>query len=726
MRSRWMQLVWVPCAAASSQAAFASDAALPPARSAVDLDEVIVTARRREEALRHVPQAVTAVDGDELESRGAQDISALGEVTPNLTIYPARAFNNTVTAFIRGIGQADPIWSVEPGVGIYLDDVYLARPQGALLDILDVERVEVLRGPQGTLYGKNTLGGAIKYVTRAPAEAFSGSASLTVGNYERRDGRLAVNFPMGERLRTRVALATFDRAGFGHNLVTGEEVSARDTFVARINTLWNAADNVEVRFAWDRTLDQSGAQGFHRRTVNPFDPARTPPDPGHHDVRSNTPNQQDLRTGGGSASIDWTPAPDWQVRAISAYRSGDSLANFDFDTLPVNISALRRRFEDHQASQEFQLHWNTDRTHAVAGLFLFDADSGGAGVNSSRSPTFSLTSSTLNTRSAALYGHLTRELREGLEVDVGLRYTWERKAIDVFNQAYADAALTLPLGPPSGDFTGTRSFRSPSPRLGLAWRPGAATMLYAHASRGFKGGSFNIVPNPRAPGTAHAVGDESVTAFELGAKSAWLDDRIHLDLALFQNKYRDIQLSVLANHDTDGDGIDDSLLRDFRNAGDGTTRGAELEWRVHVGRLRWTGHVGYLDAGYDRYEDDSGNLAPSRGFANAPRWTAGSGVLAEFPLRSAGMLVARIDGRYQSRTWPTPDLSDALVQEGYALWNASLAWTSPAQRWQVALRGDNLTDASYRTTGFSFPTFGILTGHYGPPRTFAVTVTRAF
>ncbi|HRF83384.1 MAG TPA: TonB-dependent receptor plug domain-containing protein, partial [Pseudoxanthomonas sp.] len=193
-----------------AQAGTRQDTAGPP-RAATELDRIVVTARRHEESLRDVPQAVTAVDGEELESRGAIDIAALDMLTPNLTIHPARAFNGSVTAYIRGIGQFDPIWGVEPGIGIYLDDVHLARPQGALLDVLDVQRVEVLRGPQGTLYGRNSLGGAVKVVTRAPEAEFGGKIALTAGDYGRRDGRLVLNVPLADTLRTRLGVARHDR-----------------------------------------------------------------------------------------------------------------------------------------------------------------------------------------------------------------------------------------------------------------------------------------------------------------------------------------------------------------------------------------------------------------------------------------------------------------------------------------------------------------------------------
>ncbi|WP_457395390.1 TonB-dependent receptor plug domain-containing protein, partial [Roseateles sp. P5_E1] len=150
---------------------------------ATNLGTVTVTARKREETLQSVPVAVTAFTADALDKLNVEDLSDLDALVPNLTIYAARGSSSTVTAYIRGIGQSDPLWGVDPGVGIYLDDVYIARPQGALLDVFDVDRVEVLRGPQGTLYGKNTIGGAIKYLSRGLPHAFDGNASITVGNY---------------------------------------------------------------------------------------------------------------------------------------------------------------------------------------------------------------------------------------------------------------------------------------------------------------------------------------------------------------------------------------------------------------------------------------------------------------------------------------------------------------------------------------------------------------
>lgn len=690
---------------------------------AVELDRVLVTARRRPEPLQAVPGAVTAVSGEELASRGAQDITALGAVTPNLVVSPARGFNGTVIAYIRGIGQFDAIWGVEPGVGIYIDDVYMARPQGALLDVLDVARVEVLRGPQGTLYGRNTLAGAIKVIPREPSADVEGRASLSVGDYARRDGKLILNLPVNDRLRTRVALGKYERAGFGRNLSTGARVGDRDAGVARISVLWTPLPDVAVRLAWDRLRDRSDTPPARRLAVPPraIDPDQTPLDPGSHDVRSDAAETQSVDNEGASLVIDWAFRPQWRLRSISAWRHGDSKAILDMDSLARPIWVLGRDFRERQRSQEFQLHFDGDDTHLAAGLYLFDGVEAGDG-RSNRPLAFPVVTryyraeGFLRTRSTAVYANLTRQLGTRWELDAGLRYTLERKSVTAYNAHYRDASFTTVLEE-LADFTDRTTYRAPTPRLALSWRPNERMMLYAQTSRGFKGGSYNVRANAKAfPDSVHPLDAETVAAYELGAKSEWLGGRLQANAALFRNDYRNIQLSVLT----------ETGFPDFRNAGSGTSQGAELEWRARLGRhFDWSGHVGYLDARYDHYIDRGIDVAGSRRFPNAPRWTAGTSLGGEFPLRRAGWLRARIDGRYQSEAWPTTDLTPLLRQAGYALWNASLGWTSPQQRWELTLRGDNLGDHAYRTSGFAYP-FGIVTGYYGSPRTYSLTLARSF
>ena len=199
----------IPSIAFAQEEAAADDSA--------DSGEIIVTARRREESLIDVPIAMTAISGDALTAQGAVDITALQSKTPSLTLQVARGSNSTLIGFIRGVGQQDPLWGFEPGVGLYVDDVYVARPQGAVLDIFDVQRVEILRGPQGTLYGRNTIGGAIKYVTNKLGHDFGGKVRASYGAYNQIDLLGQVTVPLGDSLSIGGAVAMYKRDGFGHN-----------------------------------------------------------------------------------------------------------------------------------------------------------------------------------------------------------------------------------------------------------------------------------------------------------------------------------------------------------------------------------------------------------------------------------------------------------------------------------------------------------------------------
>ena len=731
-QAAWCSLVAmaaVSFAAAAQDATPAADADHADEATPTQLDRIVVTARRRDEALQQVPMSVTALDSVELQTRGAQDLGDLGAAVPNVTIYAARPFNNAITAYIRGIGQSDPVWGVDPGVAVYVDDVYLARPQAALLDIHDVERIQVLRGPQGTLYGKNAIGGAIKYVTHDIGDTFSGSASVTLGDYARHDFKAAADLPIGERLRTRVAFGSFDRGGFGENLVTGADVGAKHARVLRVAATWSPTDAIQVRLAYDRLRDRSGPRAGKRMTVNPFDPLHTPPDTGNYDTRSEMSPLDNVNAQGVSATVDWEIDARWRLKSITAHRSGDSIGNVDFDGLPLPISEVTRRFADDQTSQEVQLHFSSDRAHAIAGLYLLDADAAGNVRTLTRNTFFAVSRGVVNTRSAALYGDLTLDLGARTSLELGLRYTSEKKTGTVFNQGYADATFSTPNGAPSADFTDSTTFASLSPLINLSRQFGDDVMLYAQATRGFRSGGYNIRANTvLVPASGEPFKDESAIAYEVGVRTQWLGGRLTINAALFQTDYRDIQLSVRTPYDSDGDGIDDDLLGDFRNAGAGTIQGAELELAAQAGaHFRWLGHVGYLETRYDEYISAGVDIADDQRFTNAPRWTSGVSAIADIPLRSGGWLLARVDGNYQSKTYPTTDLSEAIAQAGYTLWNASLTWHSPQQRWQLALVGQNLGDKAYRTTGFDFPPpLSIRTGFYGAPRTVALSLSYYF
>ncbi|UXI69453.1 TonB-dependent receptor [Tahibacter amnicola] len=694
---------------------------IDPAR----LDEVTVTARKREETLQDVPISVTAFTAQALEKLNVSDISDLAGKVPNLTIYAARGSNSTLTAYIRGIGQSDPLWGFEPGVGIYLDDVYIARPQGALLDVFDVERIEVLRGPQGTLYGKNTVGGALKYISRPlPAET-EGFASVTVGNYAQRDIKAAIGGGSDDaRWRGRIALASLDRDGFGENRVTGEDVSDKDTVALRGSIGFFPNDHFNAQLAFDGVNDHSNVRGAKRLAVNRFDPSATPPNASNYDVQSGMPNVNETETRGQSLTLNLVPGGDFTFKSVTAYRKSDTATNIDFDTLQARITDVRAYYDDDQLTQEFQLNYDAAGAfHGVAGLFLFRGEASGLVLNNFLNASFGSTSGTVETDSLALYADGTYQFNEAFSVSGGIRYTREEKTADVLNRTFTDATFATPVAT-TADFKDSVSTNNVSPRISLDYHVTPDVLLYASASRGFKSGGFNIRANvAAAPDSARPFKDEQVDAFEIGNKLALMDGRFHVNTALFHNTYRDIQLSVFTSY-TLPNGTQ-GFFGDFTNAGRATVNGAEVEFAFKPD-VHWTfsGNLAFLDPEYDEYIDRGVNIASRQRFTNAPAFQGGLNVEYTTDL-GAGALTARVGYRHQTKVVPTTDLSTAIAQDEYGLLDAAIVWDT-GTAWNLALRGTNLTDRSYRTTGYNIPALGILTGFYGPPRQVSVTATYAF
>ena len=320
-------------------ASFAAPAAAQQAQpqetmaEAVDgSDDIIVSARRRDESLIDVPIAVTSFSGEQLEAQGALDITALQRQTPNLTLQVARGSNSTLIAFIRGVGQQDPLWGFEPGVGLYVDDVYVARPQGAVLDIYDVQRIEVLRGPQGTLYGRNTIGGAVKYVTKRLGNEFEGSARATYGSYNQIDLVGSVTVPLGQYLSVGGAVAWLQRDGYGKNLNTGVDQYDKDVLAGRLSAEFDNGD-IFIRLAGDRTEDNSNPRHGTRLVGNAGLPAFAPTE-SVYDTRAGIGDDNKVVTQGVSLTAEFKLNEQLTLKSITAYRDGRTDTLIDFDNTP--------------------------------------------------------------------------------------------------------------------------------------------------------------------------------------------------------------------------------------------------------------------------------------------------------------------------------------------------------------------------------------------------------
>jgi iron complex outermembrane receptor protein len=695
-----------------------------PGEPATALNQVTVTARKREETLQEVPVAVTAYTAEALDRLDVEDLGDLGAFTPNLTIYAARGSSSTITAYIRGVGQSDPLWGVDPGVGIYLDDVYIARPQGALLDVFDVERIEILRGPQGSLYGKNTIGGAIKYVSAPLEEDFYGRVSLTAGERSQMDVKASLNAPFGNGWVGRFAVASLSRDGYGENRITDQEVSDKEILSARATLGYVGHEDFYARITADWMDDQSGVRGARMLAPNQFAPGFDPLD-SRYDVRNGMPNINDTSMSGASLTLGWNLGDAWTLKSVTAWRESDTETNIDFDTTPLTIADVKAFYSDEQTSQEFQFNYdNAGDFRGVFGLYWFDGEAGGQVLNNFFGLIFGDTQGTVDTESIALYGEGSYDFNEQWSVTFGARYTDEKKSVDVFNIGYTDATFTTPSGAVAADFQDSVSFENFSPKLSVDYQVDDDTLAYFLYSRGFKSGGFNIraqataVPRSRLP-----FDDEKVTSYEIGLKNAFLDSTVFLNLAYFYNDYEDIQLSVF----TVIPGSDPpTFFGDFANAGAGTVQGVEAEYAVQFSEaFAIQGYLAWLDAEYDEFISAGVDIADSQRFTNAPEFSGSITGTWTHALANGGNLTARLTYSYQDDVYPTTDLSEAIRQSGYGLFSAGLIWQTPGP-WRFALEGSNLTDKEYRTTGYNIGALGVLTGFYGAPRQINLTATYDF
>jgi iron complex outermembrane receptor protein len=703
---------------------------------ATTLDAITVTARKREETLQDVPVAVTAFTPETLEKLNVQDLGDLGAQVPNLTIYAARGSSSTATAYIRGIGQADPLWGVDPGVGIYLDDVYIARPQGALLDVFDVGRIEVLRGPQGTLYGKNTIGGAIKYISRGLPTRTEGFASVTVGNYNQLDAKAAIGGPIGGEdsgLRARVSVASMNRDGFGTNLTSGQDVSDKEINAARFHLGAFAGDDFDVQFTLDWMDDQSGVRGAQMLAPNPLAPA-FPPLGDRYDIRSGMPNVNDTVMKGASATVNWRPSEDWAFKYVIAKRESDTETNIDFDTTPLPLVDVRAFYSDSQVSNELQANYDGGgRARGVMGLYFFSGDAGGQVLNqfsnpllppALTNPLFGDTQGVVQTESVAVYADWTFDLTDRLTLDVGARYTDEDKHALALNRFYLTNSYETSWGT-AANFDKTVNFKNVSPKVSLDYEISDEVMVYGLATRGFKSGGYNIRANTTAvPRSGEPFDDEVVDSYEIGSKMSLMDNSLFLNLAYFHNKYKDIQLSVFTSFTLPNGS--QSFFGDFTNAGRGTVQGVEVEYQW-LPSQHWliSGNLAWLDAEYDEFITGGVNVADTQRFTNAPEFSGALNLEYRTPLANGGNLSARVGYSYQGEVWPTTDLSPAIRQNGYGLVGAGVIWKAN-DAWTFSLQGSNLADEEYRTTGYNIAAYGVLTGFYGPPRQYSLTARYDF
>jgi iron complex outermembrane receptor protein len=725
--------------------------------------DIVVTARRRAETLTSVPIAISAFSGDQLAAKGAADITALADEVPNVTLEPSRGTNSTLSAFIRGVGQQDPVSGFEQGVGIYLDDVYLNRPQAAVLDIYDVERVEVLRGPQGTLYGRNTIGGAIKYVTKKIDDKLHLGLRGTYGNYDQADGIVTLSSPITKDglLRASGTIARLTRGGFGRNVSTGLSNYNKDIWAGR-GTLEVHGDKIFARLTGDVTHDMSNPRGGHREITGQLTGAPVLANVFDTAAGLNSP-KQDVKAWGWSLFLEARPSDALTLRSITAFRKDDSASPIDFDATASQDVDVPAYYRNKQWSQELQVLYSKGRFNSMAGFYYLNATAltqFDVRLFTTLSGLTAFTDANIRTDTMAGFVNMSYDITEQISLEAGGRYTWDKRNAQILRQNYLGGGSPVfggagtAFGNPSTNFLGSASYNKFTPRVSINWKPDSANTLYASYSQGFKGGGFD----PRGVGVNAPAGvsqgqflsfrPEKVDSYELGLKTRLFDRKLALNFAAFRMDYTDVQIPGSVACTVAGL---PSFCGVVSNAGKARMQGVEAEARLKLGALSINGSLGYIDAKYRQYitliAGQPTDVAANRKVQNTPAWTGNASATYALPVPS-GSLDLTGGVSWKSTTYQFEVPNPYLDQPAYALLDASLVYRAPGGRWTLGVYGKNLADKRYKTSGYTYvagnavtgalttnaagnliPTLGkegVLTTYWGNPRQVFATATINF
>ncbi len=742
--------------------------------------EVIVTAQFREQGLQQTPIAITAINAKMLDQRSEHSIYQVAAQAPNVTLKPAgAAFGSALVGYIRGVGQLDFNFALEPGVGMYVDDVYYATLTGSVVDLLDLDHVEIARGPQGTLAGKNSIGGSIKLYSKKPTGQGGGYFEGTYGSLNRIDARGSADFAIvPDKLFMRISGVTRHRDGYvkrldfacthpgsglptyavGNGCELGTE-GGQSFNAARVALRWLPSEKVEVNILADATDDNSEVQASTITFANnpnpgvalngvPYDSRFVPTDPyvtystfanpggtfanpfgGPPIVKAaySIPPKNALKEWGVSGDINWQLSDKLSLRSISAYRrfSGDFAE--DTDGSPLMLELVENHVDHNQFTQELRLNGTIlDKLDYTVGGFYLRSSS----RNSNRvdipyvpgvGPFFDfLGNDPVLAHSKSVFAHGIWHITDKFEIAGGARYSKEDKSY-TFSRTNPDGTPNIILGGLSG-VTGTYSGSYWDYRADADYHFTSDLMGYVQFSTGTKGGGIN--PRPFTPAQVGPFGPEKLYAYEAGLKSQLFDHRMRLNLAAFFNDYKDIQLTLLACPTA-------PCAKPF-NAGEAHVKGVEAETEIHpVNGLSLDGSVSYLDFQYTNLLPGvSGPGGVQLGMVTpyTPKWKWSVGVQYEIQAGDKGSLTPRLDASYQSSVFTNAVNGPANAINAYTILNGRLTWRSAVDNWEASLEVTNLANKYYKLTVFDLSSIGagFTNAQPGMPREWAITVKKTF
>lgn len=719
-------------------------------------DEIVVTARRTEESLQDVPGAVSAFSADALQQIGASDPTGLQGAVPNLNIVQSRGSSNATNIYLRGVGQPDVLQTFDPAVGFYVDDVYYSRIRGTQMDLFDLERVEVLRGPQGTLYGKNTIGGALKLISRRPDQDARAMGQVTLGNYGQTEARLSASGPLSDTLAVGGALLRAKRDGYVVNPTNAEEYNDRDAWAGRAQLVWDPTSRLNVYLTADYA-EEDNAMTLGQPTNSVFNflgqPLQIVPTPlpeyDYTGVRSDwLANQTAMTHWGLAATATIELSDEFSLKSITAYRDLHTKDNYDVDATRFEIFDAFLDVEQNQISQELQGIYESDRLTVIGGFYYLrehitsfqkaEADDLVRGFFLPPFPpfippnvpaTFFLRTidEDLLTSGWAAFGNASYKLTDRLSISGGVRYTEEKKDYFRHTDAFSDnILLTAPNTLDDND-----KWTDVSPSATIDYKLSDNALVYARYAEGYKSGGFNGRANSPAENVPYEP--EEMRSYEAGVKTDWPEQGLRLNLTGFYNDYKNFQARVQDTTTT----LPPQILLTVLNAGKLEVYGAEFEMAYSpVEALLIDAQVGYQHTDYVEFDDERfTNFGGSRAFqtpAFSPKWNARIGASYAFDLDSLGEL--RLNGAAKFRSRMALAVDNTLINsnvelpgmfsDDYWLFDASLVWTSANDMFIVSAFGRNLSDKLYRTDAQEFSNLGNMrTVYYGAPRTYGVVLT---
>ena len=727
MSLRSISLYWISgtsalALASAAQAATPSAPVDADANAAPAVEQVVVTAERRVTDLQKTAIAISAFSQQTLADRKIDNIRDLSGQIPNFSISRVTISHTTQTYALRGVGESDPIQ--EPVLAVYVDDVYIPRQIGSMIEFNDLERIEVLRGPQGTLYGRNSSAGALRVITRDPGDAFRAKADVGLGNYGAVDVRALIEGPLVEgKLAGSLSYIHHSRDGVTFDPTLNHDVNRIDLDAYRAKLRWTPTDKLDVLLTVNALKDRSDSRSYVPVT-QPGGLFRN--DRSYSEVEP----KQDLDQISGALRVQYELNDNLKLKSVTSY-GGFNLnpVAYDNDGQAALIQKNLIHYNDQYVTQEVQLNGDYGKLTFTSGLFylherFFVQRDGYSRRNAL--PTdpvvtpsnygFARAHNITNTDAYAIFGEATYALSDRLSLTGGLRWTNEEKEFTFDNKV-----LNL-----AGQVTGQsiagqadKIFSAVTPKLSAQFQWTPDILQYVTYARGFKSGGFDnratrldLATRPFAP--------EKVDTYETGLKTQLFDNRARVNLAVFYNDYKDLQVSY-SDPAYPGNSV-------RGNAGKAHTYGVELESDVRATeRLSLQASVGYLFAVYDKYKNAGGLGVDADGhrLLNSPRWSVSAGVTYDVPIEIPGSVRVGLNAQFQTKTYYSALQRPQDEAPSQTFLNGTVTWQSPDPRWSVQLSGRNLLDSDEPVSSTYTPSTGVYYKNYPDPRTWLVTLKYA-